>query len=116
MSQVIMLFLFPIGVYFYFFVERKNRPLYQKVFDDFQQQMDDDTIHTNEEKMKLFEAMLHRNGYTIVDATRTSIVGQKRIFLMSLLAMGIGAYFVGAAIYLIYFFFIQKPHRVEFKV
>ena len=116
MSQVIMIFLFPIGLYFYFFVERKERPKYQKVFDDFQEKIQNDVNLNYEEKMRQYEDMLRKNGYTIIDATRTSIKGEKRILSMSLLAMSIGAYYVGVFVYLAYYFWIQKPHVVEFKV
>ncbi len=116
MSQVIMIFLFPIGLYFYFFVERKERPKYQKVFDDFQVKIQNDVRLNSEEKMQQYEDMLRKNGYTIVDATRTNIKGEKCILSMSLLAMSIGAYYVGVFVYLAYYFWIQKPHIVEFGI
>jgi len=116
MSQVIMMFLFPIGLYFYFFVERKDKPKYQKVFDDFQEKIKNDISLNREEKMQQYENMLRQNGYKIVDATRTSIKGERRILSMSLLAMSIGAYYVGAFVYLAYYFWMQKPHVVEFRV
>ena len=116
MSQVIMLLLFPIGFYFYFFVERKQQPKYQKVFDDFQIKIQDDIVLSNEEKMKKFEDMLRHNGYIITESTRTSIKGEKRIFYASLLAMGLGLYFVGVLVYLIYYFWIQNPHVVLYEV
>ena len=116
MSQVIMMFLFPIGLYFYFFVERKDKPKYQKVFDDFQEKIQNDDSLSSEEKMRKYEDMLRQNGYTIVDTTRTSIKGEKRILGMSLLAMSIGAYYVGVFVYLAYYFWMQKPHVVEYEI
>ena len=116
MTQVIMLFLFPIGLYFYFFVERKARPKYQKVFDDFQEKVKNDSTLSNEEKIEQYKEMLQYNGYTIVASTKTSIKGQKRIFYMSLLAMGMGLYLVGAVVYLIYYFWIQKPHVIRYEL
>jgi hypothetical protein len=116
MSQVIMMFLFPIGLYFYFFVERKGKVTYQKVFDDFQVKIKNDKHLTNEEKMHKYEEMLHQNGYKIVDITSTSIKGERRILSMSLLAMSIGAYYVGVFVYLAYYFWIQKPHEVVYEV
>ena len=116
MSQVIMIFLFPIGFYFYFYVERKEKPKYQKVFDDFRIKIQNDKNLSSEEKMQQYEDMLHQNGYKIVDATRTSIKGERRILSMSILAMSIGVYYVGVFIYLAYYFWIQKPHVVEYKV
>ena len=116
MSQVIMIFLFPIGLYFYFFVEKKDKPKYQKVFDDFRSKIKNANNLNNEEKMKQYEDMLRQNGYTIVDATRTSVRGEKRILSMSLLAMSIGVYYVGIFAYLAYYFWMQKPHVVVYEV
>ena len=116
MSQVIMMFLFPIGLYFYFFVERKDKPKYQKIFDDFNVKIQNDTTLTNEEKMRQYAEMLRQNGYKIVESSRTQIKGEKRILSMSLLAMSIGLYYVGVLVYLAYYFWIQKPHVVEYRV
>jgi hypothetical protein len=54
-----MLFLFPIGFYFYFFVERKNRPAYEKVFDDFQRKIQDNTALSNKQKVEPFQKPHH---------------------------------------------------------
>jgi len=116
MSQVIMIFLFPIGLYFYFLVEKKDKPKYQKVFDDFRSKIKNANNLNNEEKMKQYEDMLRQNGYTIVDATRTSVRGEKSILSMSLLAMSIGVYYVGIFAYLAYYFWMQKPHVVVYEV
>ncbi|MCB4745520.1 MAG: hypothetical protein LGB07_07750 [Sulfurovum sp.] len=116
MSQVTMLFLFPIAMYFYFFKERPNRPAYYKVFDDFQKQMDKDEKLSKSQKLQLFKEMLLKNDYKIVGQTDSTVTGEKRIFSMSLFMVGVGAYFMGAVVYLIYFFFIQKPHVVEFHL
>jgi len=51
MSQVIMMFLFPIGLYFYFFVERRDRPKYQKIFDDFGESIQKDSRLTDAQKI-----------------------------------------------------------------
>ena len=116
MSQVIMIFLFPIAVYFYFFVECRDRPKYQKVFDDFGVNIKENSTLSNAEKKEHYIQMLTQNGYTITQNTKTQVVGEKKILSMSLLAMGIGAYFVGAFVYLGYYFWIQKPHVVVYEI
>jgi len=116
MSQVIMIFLFPIGFYFYFFVERKNKPKYQKIFDDFQLKVQNDARLSDKEKTEQYTNMLRHNGYTIVDTSPSMIKGEKRLLSMSLLAMSIGAYYVGVLVYLAYYFWLQKPHSVEYNV
>ena len=116
MSQVIMLFLFPIGAYFYFFVERKNRPAYEKVFSDFQTKIQNTPKLSSKETLENYQNMLLKNGYEITETSETKVVGKKRIFSMSLFAMGIGLYFVGAVFYLLYNRYLQKPHQITFKV
>ena len=91
-------------------------PSYQKVFDDFQVSMLKETHLNDAEKLEQFTHMLQQNDYAIVEHTKSTVKGEKHIFYMSLLAMGLGIYFVGALIYLIYYFLIQKPHVVEYKV
>ncbi|HFU77264.1 MAG TPA: hypothetical protein ENK98_06140 [Epsilonproteobacteria bacterium] len=116
MSQVIMMFLFPIGLYFYFFVERRDRPKYQKIFDDFGEKTAQDNTLTDVQKIQKYTAMLRQNGYTIVESNQTKVRGEKRILSMSLLAMSIGAYYVGVLVYLAYYFWVQKPHVVEYNI
>ncbi|HHD79138.1 MAG TPA: hypothetical protein ENK98_05840 [Epsilonproteobacteria bacterium] len=114
MSQVIMMFLFPIGLYFYFFVERRDKPKYQKIFDDFGEKIKQDSALNNEEKREQYTQMLHQNGYTVTESSQTKVRGEKRILSMSLLAMSIGAYYVGVLVYLAYYFWVQKPNVVEY--
>lgn len=116
MSQVIMLFLFPLGVYFYFFVERKDRSKYEAVFTDFQKKVRNDTALDQEEKKTLFQSMLKQNGYTLTSTSKTQICGEKRILSMSLLAMSLGVYLVGVFVYLGYYFWIQKPHKICYSL
>ena len=116
MSQVIMLLLFPIGLYFYFFKERPSHPAYNKVFTDFEAKIQNDHSLLDTEKMKHYKEMLLKNEYKIIETSPTSIVGKKRIFSMSLFAMSIGFYYIGAVMYLLYFYYFQKPHSVTFTL
>jgi len=116
MSQVIMLLLFPIGLYFYFFKERPSRPAYNKVFTDFETEIQDDTNLLETDKIQHYKDMLRKNEYRITETTSSCIVGEKRIFSMSLFAMSVGFYYIGAVIYLLYFYYFQTPHRVTFKI
>jgi len=116
MTQVIMLFLFPIGFYFYFFVERKEKPKYQKIFDDFQQKIASNQRLNDSEKIEKFKMMLVRNGYTLTEVKNSKVVGEKRIMSMSLFTMSAGFFYIGAVIYLLYFYYFQKPHRVEYSL
>ena len=114
MSQVIMWFLFPIGLYFYFFVERKNRPAYEKVFTDYEASVQNNPTLSDAQKIHQYKEMLRKNEYKIIKTTSTSIAGEKRIFSMSLFAMSAGLYLVGVVFYLLYWYYLQTPHRVTF--
>jgi len=113
MSQVIMLLLFPIGLYFYI-QERKARPVYEKVFSDFNKDTKDNDELSHKEKIQNYKDMLRKNEYKIIETTDTSVTGEKKIFSMSLFTMSVGVFYVGAVVYLIYFYTIQNPHRVVF--
>jgi hypothetical protein len=80
------MFLFPIGLYTYFFIEKKTKKEYQEVFDNF------------------FEQMLLQNEYEITSISKS----------LEFIFMGLGLYIVGLFFYLAYYFWFQKPHRVEF--
>ena len=114
MSQVIMWFLFPLGLYFYFFVERKNHPAYEKVFTDFETLIQNNTHLSDAQKIQQYKEMLLKNEYKIIETSSTSIVGEKRIFSMSLFAMSAGLYLIGVVFYLLYWYYLQRPHRVVF--
>jgi len=94
MSQVIIMLLFPIGLYFYFFVERRERPKYQKVFDDFGAKIGADNTLSATQKKEQYAQMLKQNGYKITQNRSTQVRGEKKILSMSLLAMSVGAYYV----------------------
>jgi len=116
MSQIIMWFLFPIGLYSYFFVERRDWPNYQNIFDTFGAKVKSDTTKTNKQKIDMYIAMLAKNGYTITESTPLKVKGEKRLLSISMLAMGLGLFYVGAIVYIAYYFWIQKPHVVVYQV
>ena len=116
MSQVIMWFLLPIGLYFYFYKERPSRPAYNKVFTDFEIEIQDDATLSDTDKMRRYKEMLLKNEYKVVTMNSNCIEGEKRIFSMSLFAISAGLYLVGVVFYLLYWYYLQTPHRVTFKL
>jgi len=115
MTTVLMLLLFPIGLYTYLVIEKKDKEQYQAVFDNFQASTNKRNI-SDAAKLELFERMLEQNTYEIKEQTSTMVVGEKRVLSMGLMMMGLGVYILGLFVYLLYFYYFQKPHRVEFKV
>jgi hypothetical protein len=105
----------PIGLYTYFFIEKKDKEKYQAVFDDFQVNTLKREI-TNAQKLELFEQMLEQNTYEIREQTQEYVVGEKKVLSMGLMMMGLGVYIIGLFFYLFYFYLFQKPHRVEFYI
>lgn len=111
-----MMFLFPIGLYTYFFIERKTKKEYQKVFDDFQLNTLSKSKLTNKEKINLFKQMLLQNEYEVTELSALIVVGEKKVLSLAFIFMGLGLYIVGLFFYLAYYFWLQKPHRVEFSL
>ena len=116
MSQVIMFFLFPIGLYFYIYFERRGRPAYEKIFTDFEADVQENEKHSQNQKLGTFKEMLMNNGYTIVAHSEDKVIGEKKIFSMSLFAMSVGFYYIGAVVYLLYFYYLQSPHSVTMSL
>jgi len=116
MTTILMMFLFPIGLYTYFVIEKKTKKEYQLVFDNFQKKTASSVKMSDEEKVYLFEQMLLQNGYSIVKINSSSVVGEKKVLSMALIMMGLGIYIVGLFFYLAYYFWFQKPHRVKFCI
>ena len=105
-----------IGFYFFFIIGRKTFSEYRKVFVDFEKKIQADTELDTREKQEIYKAMLHKNNYTVVENNPTKVVGERKIFDLALMALGLGAFYVGGLIYIVYYLYFQKPHRVEFML
>ncbi|RUM71116.1 MAG: hypothetical protein DSZ07_01220 [Sulfurovum sp.] len=116
MTTILMLLMLPIGLYVYFGKEKKDRKVYQAVFDNFELNTANRTNLSNREKIELFEQMLEQNGYKIVHVTETSVKAQKKILSMGLMMIGTGVYIIGLFVYLLYYFYLQKPHEIIFDI
>lgn len=116
MTTVLMLLMLPIGLYVYFGKEKKDREIYQAVFDDFELKTAKRKNLSNKEKIELFEQMLEQNGYKVVEVTETTVKAQKKILSMGLMMIGTGIYIVGLLVYLVYYFYLQKPHEIIFDI
>jgi hypothetical protein len=108
--------MFPIGLYVYYAIEKKDNKVYQAVFDDFYLETLKSKKLTEHEKIVRFEKMLEQNGYKIIEVSDTKVVAQKKILSMGLMMIGIGIYFIGLLVYLLYYFHIQKPHEIVFAL
>jgi len=106
----------PIGLYVHFGKEKKDREIYQAVFDNFESKIAKRKNLNDKEKIELFEQMLEQNGYKVTEITETTVKAQKKILSMGLMMMGTGIYIVGLLVYLVYYFYLQKPHEIIFDI
>lgn len=114
MTTVIMLLAFPIGI-FLLLQEKKSRIKYQAVFDDFYKETLDDDRLNDDTKLARFKAMLINNHYT-VNTYENRVVGEKKLFSIGYMFIGIGTLYLGLIVYILYYLYLQKPHRVEFAL
>ncbi len=115
MNTIIMIFALPIGLYL-LMQEKKRMAAYQKIFDDFFAQVRADDTLTDRQKLELVEEMLYKNSYKITHRDEKSIMGEKKIFSVGWMFVGIGTLFVGLILYILYYLYFQPPHRVLFDL
>ncbi len=115
MTTIIMIFSFPIGLYF-LMQEKKGMKKYQKIFDDFAKKVSEDKQMTQSEKINIFKEMLYTNRYEVTKTTQTSVWAEKKIFSVGWLFIGIGTFYIGLIFYVLYYYFLQKPHVVKFDL
>jgi uncharacterized membrane protein YukC len=109
-----MLFSLPIGIYL-LLKQKKNQERYEAVFYDFYQKVLEDKDLDRDEKRDLLLRMLEQNGYEVSSDSKR-ITGVKKIFSIPWMMIGIGLLYVGLLVYVIYYLYFQKPHRVEFDL
>jgi uncharacterized membrane protein YukC len=65
-------------------------------------------------RTELFKNMLVKNHYN-VKTTDSEVIGEKKIFSIGCLFVGIGTLYVGLLVYIVYYLYYQKPHDVRFE-
>jgi uncharacterized membrane protein YukC len=115
MNTIIMLFSLPIGI-FLLSREKKSMQAYRKIFDDFFHKVKSDTTLSPKEKLDLLEEMLYQNGYQITARDDHLVRGEKKIFSVGWLFVGLGTLYVGLIVYILYYLYFQKPYIIEFRI
>lgn len=110
-----MLFAFPIGILL-LLREKKAAQKYQAVFDNFYDKVKADERLTPEEKLDLYVEMLQQNRYQVTLKNAQEIQGEKKIFSIGYMFIGIGTLYIGLIIYILYYLYMQKPHTVRFQI
>lgn len=113
MSTIIMIFALPLGI-FILLGENRARAKYQVVFDDFYKSIQAEN-YPNDKKLELFKGMLLNNHYSVKEQ-ENAIIGEKKIFSVGWMFIGVGTLYVGLLVYIVYFLYFQKPHVVRFVV
>jgi len=113
MTLVITFLSLPIGLLL-IFNERRHIHKYDAVFHDFLNKVKADARLNSRAKIVRLRAMLERNHYHILFKNNHEIVAEKKLFSTGWLIFGLGLFFLGALIYILYFYKLQKPHKVHF--
>lgn len=110
MTIVIMLFVLPLGILFYFF-DKRTRAQNQRLFESFEDEVKQ-TQTGSKAKLERIDAMYYANGYRRVLLDDTRLIVEKKYFNLGVLLIlfGITSYF-GIVFYLIYYNYIQKPDQ-----
>lgn len=115
MTAVIMLISLPVGVYM-LFIERREMRKYKAIFDNFYNKVYHDNSFSKEEKIKLFQDLFRKNHYEVVETTSKCVKAEKKLFSMGWFFVGTGTLYVGLIVYIVYYFYFQKPHVVVFEI
>jgi len=112
---VLVWFALPIGIYTIIF-ELKSKKKYNALFEDFYQKTIKSNKLSQKEKHAQILQLLKRNGYEVTEESKNKIIGEKKILSLGWIILTIGFIYVGVIFYLLYYYFIQKPHRLIYKV
>jgi hypothetical protein len=112
---VLVWFALPIGIYTIIF-ELKSKKKYNALFEDFYQKTINSNKLSQKEKHSHMLQLLRSNGYEVLEESKERVVGEKKILSLGWIIFSIGFVYVGVVFYLLYFYFIQKPHRLVYEV
>ena len=112
---VLIWFAIPIGIYTIIF-EKKSKKKYDALFEDFYQKTLNNPKLSQKEKHGLMMQLLQKNGYKVVEERHDLLVGEKRVLSLGWIILGIGFLYIGVLFYLLYYYFLQKPHRLRYEV
>lgn len=65
--------------------------------------------------MILYEKVLHRNNCIVTFKSDYTIIGECSKISIGWLLISAGFIYLGAILYLIYYFFFKKKHKIQFQ-
>ncbi len=108
--MAIVLFLSIIGLILYYF-ERKNQFKRSQFIKEHFQKINQDLGLNDTQKKEKLKQFLMANGYNIAKAGIGTF--KKKEFSLGLFLLGAGFFIVGAVVYLLYYFYIQKEDEID---
>jgi len=115
MTTIIMLFILPLGIIFYFF-DKKTRKANKELLDSYV----DKIIHSDLDKKSIIlkiDNMYYENGYTRVELDDSKLIVAKKHFNLGVLFIffGLTSYF-GIVFYVVYYKYILKPEQIVINI
>ena len=112
MTTIIMMFLLPIGIITYYW-DKKNYANNIRVFHDYVVRILESDMPSSK-KLDTIDEMFYQNNYKRIAKTSTTLIVEKKHFNLGVLLIFLGTMtYFGVIFYLIYFYYILKPRRIE---
>ncbi len=113
MTTIIMMFALPIGIIIYFW-DRKNAAATQKLYEAFIEQTRSDGKLDDKEKLLRIDMMFYGNGYRTVLREPKRLVVEKKHLNLGILVIAFALLnLLGVILFILYYFYLQKPLRKE---
>ena len=112
MTTIIMIFLLPIGIITYLW-DKKNYAHNIQLFHDYIISVLDSDLSTSE-KLDSIDNLFYQNDYKRTERTPNTLIVEKKHFNLGVLLIFMGGLaYVGILLYMIYYFYLLKPRRIE---
>lgn len=95
--------------------EWKDQQKYQAVFDDYLEHIESSSMN-HHLKMAKLRMMLEHNYYHILSVEPYEIKAERKIFSLGWLIFSLGFFYLGALVYIMYYYKFKKPHKVSFAL
>ena len=115
MTTILMLFILPLGIAFYFFDKRTRREN-QIIFDTYVDKIKNSEL-SDKDKLSNIDNMYYENGYNRVFVDDRHLIVEKKHFNLGVLFIFFGfANYFGIVFFLIYYKYILKADRLTVEL
>ena len=111
MTTIIMLFILPLGIIFYFF-DKKTKRENSELFKSYVNHVINSDLSKKDSLLKI-DHMYYENGYNRVYISESKLIVEKKHFNLGVvfISFGLASYF-GIIFYAIYYKYILKPDQI----